>query len=98
MDALDDKTFTMVLREPYGMVLESLGKSGSSIAAIMREKYALTDPQQQVKESICSGPFVFAKDLRVPGSQSVYLKNQIYVPRSGHEPTSGFGGAKIPGV
>ena len=37
MDAVDDKTFTMVLREPYGMVLESLGKSGSSIAAIMRE-------------------------------------------------------------
>ena len=57
MKAVDDKTFTMVLREPYGMVLESLGKSGSSIAAIMREKDALTDPQQQVKESVGSGPY-----------------------------------------
>jgi peptide/nickel transport system substrate-binding protein len=54
MKAVDDKTFTMALREPYGMVLESLGKSGSSIAAIMREKEAMTDPQQQVKESIGS--------------------------------------------
>ena len=48
------------------MVLESLGKNGSSIAAIMREKEAQTDPQQQVKESIGSGPFVFAKDQWVP--------------------------------
>ncbi len=88
MQPVDDKTFTMVLREPYGMVLESLGKTGSSIAAIMREKEALTDPQQQVKESVGSGPFVFAKD---------YLKNKDYVPRA-DEPPSGFAGAKIPGV
>ena len=43
LDAVDDKTFKMVLREPYGMVLESLGKTGSSIAAIMREKDAQTE-------------------------------------------------------
>ena len=96
LDAVDDKTFRMVLREPYGMVLESLGKSGSSIAAIMREKDAQTDPQQQVKESIGSGPFIFAKDQWVPGSKAVYLKNKDYVPRT--EPPSSFAGAKIPGV
>ena len=44
LDAVDDKTFKMVLREPYGMVLELLGKSGSSIAAIMREKDAHDRP------------------------------------------------------
>ena len=82
LEAVDDKTFKMVLREPYGMVLESLGKSGSSIAAIMREKEAQTDPQQQVKESIGSGPFIFAKDQWVPGSKAVYLKNKDYVPRA----------------
>ncbi len=98
LDAVDDKTFKMVLREPYGMVLESLGKSGSSIAAIMREKEAQTDPQQQVKESIGSGPFVFAKDQWVPGSKAVYLKNKDYVPRPGNEAPSGFAGSKIPGV
>src|SRR5260221_10334717 len=97
MQPVDDKTFTMVLREPYGMVLESLGKTGSSIAAIMREKEALTDPQQQVKESVGSGPFVFAKDQWVPGSKAVYLKNKDYWPRA-DEPPSGFAGAKIPGV
>jgi peptide/nickel transport system substrate-binding protein len=86
----------MVLKEPYGMVLESLGKSGSSIAAIMREKDALTDPQQQVKESVGSGPYVFAKDLWVPGSKAIYLKNKDYIPRT--EAPSSFAGAKIPGV
>lgn len=96
LDAVDDKTFKMVLREPYGMVLESLGKSGSSIAAIMREKDAMTDPQQQVKESIGSGPYIFAKDQWVPGSKAVYLKNKDYVPRT--EAPSSFAGAKIPGV
>jgi len=96
MKAVDDKTFTMTLKEPYGMVLESLGKSGSSIAAIMREKDALTDPQTQVKESVGSGPYVFAKDQWVPGSKAVYLKNKDYQPRS--EPPSSFAGAKIPGV
>jgi peptide/nickel transport system substrate-binding protein len=69
MKAADDKTFTMTLKEPYGMVLESLGKSGSSIAAIMREKEALTDPQTQVKESIGSGPYIFAKDQWVPAAR-----------------------------
>ena len=96
LDAVDDKTFKMVLREPYGMVLESLGKSGSSIAAIMREKDAQTDPQQQVKESVGSGPYIFAKDQWVPGSKAVYLKNKDYVPRT--EAPSSFAGAKIPGV
>src|SRR5471032_574179 len=96
MKAVDDKTFTMALKEPYGMVLESLGKSGTSIAAIMREKEALTDPQTQVKESIGSGPFTFAKDQWVPGSKAVYLKNKDYIPRT--EAPSSFAGAKIPGV
>src|SRR3954467_8420389 len=96
MKAVDDKTFTMALKEPYGMVLESLGKTGSSIAAIMREKDAQTDPQQQVKESVGSGPYVFAKDLWVPGSKAVYLKNKDYQPRS--EQPSSFAGGKIPGV
>ena len=96
MEPVDDKTFTMVLKAPYGMVLESLGKTSSSIPAIMREKDALTDPQQQVKEAVGSGPYVFAKDQWVPGSKAVYLKNKDYQPRT--EAPSSFAGAKIPGV
>ena len=62
----------------------------------MREKDALTDPQQQIKEAVGSGPFNFAKDQWVPGSKAVYLKNKDYVPRN--EPPSSFAGGKVAGV
>jgi len=98
LEAVDDKTFRMVLKEPYGMVLESLGKTNSSVAVIMREQEASTDPQTQVKEAIGSGPFNFAKDQWVPGSKAVYVKNPHYVPRPGNEPASSFAGTKYAGV
>jgi peptide/nickel transport system substrate-binding protein len=79
-------------------VLESLGKTGSSIAAIMREKDAMTDPQQQVKESVGSGPYIFAKDQWVPGSKAVYLKNADYASRPSSEKAESFAGSKFPGV
>ncbi|MDF3062895.1 MAG: transporter substrate-binding protein [Microvirga sp.] len=98
LEAVDDKSFRLVLKEPYGMVLESLGKTGTSVPIIMREKEALTDPNTQVTEAIGSGPFKFAKEQWVPGSKTVYLKNADYVPRPGSEPPSAFAGGKVPKV
>ena len=98
LEAVDAKTFRMILSKPYGMVLESLGKSGTSVAVIMREQEALTDHQQQIKEAIGSGPFKFAKDEWVPGSKTVYLKNPDCVPRPGAEKASSFAGSKFAGV
>ncbi len=94
MKAVDDKTFTMVLREPYGMVLESLGKNGSSIAAIMREKDALTDPQQQVKE------FDRLRSVRLrqgpvgAGQQGGLPQEQGLRAAPGNEPPSSFAGGQ----
>jgi peptide/nickel transport system substrate-binding protein len=98
IESIDDKTFSMSLKEPYGMVLETLGKTNSSVPAIMRAQDAATDPQQQVKEAIGSGPFKFAKDQWVPGSKAVYLKNADYLPRPGSEKAQSFAGSKLPGV
>ena len=86
LEAIDDKSFRLVLKEPYSMVLESLGKSGTSVPIIMREKEALTDPNTQITEAVGSGPFKFAKEQWVPGSKTVYLKNGDYVPRPGNTP------------
>lgn len=96
MEIVDDKTFKMILKEPYGMVLETLGKTSTSVAVIMREKDAMTDPNTQIQEAVGSGPYKFAKDQWVPGSKAVYLKNADYVPRK--EKAIGFAGGKIPGV
>ena len=88
----------MTLKKPYGMVLESLGKTNSSVAIIMRAQDAATDPQQQVKEAIGSGPFKFAKDEWVPGSKAVYLRNAEYASRPNSEKAESFAGSKFPGV
>jgi peptide/nickel transport system substrate-binding protein len=96
MEIVDEKTFRLVLKEPYGLVLDTLGKTSSSVPIIMREKEALVDPNTQIQEAVGSGPFKFAKDQWVPGSKAVYLKNKDYVPRS--EPPATFAGGKIPKV
>ncbi|BBK43632.1 ABC transporter substrate-binding protein [Allostella vacuolata] len=91
--AKDDKTFEWRLKEPYGLVIDTLAKPTSSLPAVMREKEALTDPFQQVQEAIGSGPFVFKRDEWSPGSKTVYTKFQDYVPRQ--EAASGHAGGKV---
>jgi len=96
LETVDEKTFKIILKEPYGQVLATLGKTSTSVPVMMREKEAMVDPNTQVTEAIGSGPFRFAKDQWVPGSKTVYLKNADYVPRS--EPARTLAGGKIPGV
>src|SRR6185312_8868742 len=74
MTAVDAKTFTLTLKEPYGMVLESLGKPSSSVPFIMPKRIAETPPDKQISEFIGSGPFVFRKDQWRPGEKVVYEK------------------------
>ena len=78
--AKDDKTFEWRLKEPYGLVIDTLAKTGTIIPAIMREKEALTDPFQQVQEMVGSGPFTFKLDEWVPGSKTVYASFADYAP------------------
>jgi peptide/nickel transport system substrate-binding protein len=93
MDVVDDKTFTLTLKEPYGLVLDSLGKISSNTPFMMPKRLAETDAFKQVDEVIGSGPFKFVKDEWVPGSKVVYVKNTDYVPRS--EPASSAAGGKV---
>ena len=93
LTAKDDKTIVMRLSEPYGLVLESIGKISSNVPFMMPKRLAETDPFEQIPESIGSGPFKFSTDEWVPGSKVVYIKNEDYVPRS--EPPSGAAGGKV---
>jgi len=93
MTAVNDKTFTLKLKEPYGLVLDSLGKISSNTPFMMKKKYAETDAFTQVTEIVGSGPFKFVQEEWVPGSKVVYVKNEDYVPRS--EPASGAAGGKV---
>ena len=47
--AKDDKTFVWTLKEPYGLLIDMLAKTGTSIPFVMREKEAMVDPFQQIR-------------------------------------------------
>jgi peptide/nickel transport system substrate-binding protein len=91
--ARDEKTFVWTLKEPYGLLIDILAKTGTSIPFVMREKEAMVDPFQQVQDVVGSGPFVFKREEWVPGSKTVYEKFKDYVPRK--EPASGHAGGKV---
>lgn len=91
--AKDSKTFTILLKEPYGLVPFSLAKTAGLLCYVMRKKEAETDPNQKIDTVIGSGPFKFNQGETKPGTQYVYDKNTHYVPRK--EPADGFSGGKV---
>jgi peptide/nickel transport system substrate-binding protein len=80
--AVDDKTIQFRLKHPFPLLPDALGKSSSSIPAIMPERLAKTDPFTQVTEMVGSGPYKFNANDRVVGSRLVYDRFTDYVPRS----------------
>jgi peptide/nickel transport system substrate-binding protein len=95
LEVVDAKTFKLKMKEPYGLVLQSLGKPSSNVPFMMPKKTAETDPMQQIKleDVIGSGPFVFKGDEWKPGEKIVYVKNAKYKPRA--EPANGLSGGKV---
>ena len=91
LDALDDNVFILKLKEPFGLVPETLGSRG--VAFMMRTKEAETDPFTQIKTAIGSGPFIFLPDEWQTGARVAYRRNPNYRPRS--EPADGYAGGKI---
>jgi peptide/nickel transport system substrate-binding protein len=91
--AVDQKTFKLVLKEPYGLVLQSLGKPSSNVPFMMPKRVAETNPMEQISDFTGSGPFVFKRDEWKPGDKTVYVKNTKYKPRA--EPANGLSGGKV---
>jgi peptide/nickel transport system substrate-binding protein len=93
-EAVDAKTFRLILKEPYGLVLDSLSKPSSNVPFIMPKRIADTpgDKQLTVADQIGSGPYKFMADQYKPGERVVYMKNEKYVARS--EPPSALAGGK----
>jgi peptide/nickel transport system substrate-binding protein len=96
LDREDDQRFSIHLKRPFDLMLQSFAGAGIMGLHILREKEAETDPFQQIKTVVGSGPFIFDADKWVPGSRTIYRRNPDYVPRA--EPASGFSGGKSPKV
>jgi peptide/nickel transport system substrate-binding protein len=92
----DAKTFTFSMKEPYGLVIDTLGKATSNVLFMMPKRVADGDANTQLSETTGSGPFIFKREEWKPGEKAVYVKNAKYVPRA--EPPSGFAGGKVANV
>src|SRR5262245_35824920 len=93
MIALDDRTFRIVLNEPFGLMLKALAKSASVPLFIMPKRVAETPVSQQISDTTGLGPYIFKKDEWKPGEKVVYVRNPDYKPRP--EPPSGLAGGKV---
>ena len=93
IEAPDAKTIVLKLKEPYGLVLESLGKPSSLVPFMMPKRLAETPAGKAIAEQVGSGPFKFVQAEFQPGVKAVYVKNTDYVPRK--EPASWTSGGKV---
>ena len=94
--AVDAKTFELTLKEPYGLVIDSLGTTSSPTPFIMPERLAKTPGTTQLTEVMGSGPFVYTKADHRTGDRMVLKRNANYVPRA--EPADFLAGGKMPKV
>lgn len=92
IEASDAKTIKLHFKQPFGMVLEALGKPSSNPPFIMPKRVAETPASEQISDTTGSGPYIFKADEFRPGEKVVYVKNEKYIPRD--EPASGTAGGK----
>jgi peptide/nickel transport system substrate-binding protein len=94
MKARDDKTFAIILKKPFPLLLHALAKLSGGTPFIMPERIAKTDADTQIREPIGSGPFKFVASEWQPGHKVVYVKNTDYVPRA-EKPSLAAGGKVV---
>jgi peptide/nickel transport system substrate-binding protein len=92
-EAVNDRTLTLKLKEPFGLTLDTLSKTVSMPTFVMREKEANVDVNTAVTDIVGSGPYLFKKDEWVPGSKVVFTKSPTAVPRS--DAPNFYSGAKL---
>lgn len=93
---VDDKTFTIALKEPLGLLIDILAAVETPVLFIMREKDASRPATEQVTANIGSGPLKFNESLAKPGASFSYDRNEQYVSRQ--ELSDGLSGGKMVNV
>src|SRR5436190_10893499 len=94
LEAKNHRTFEFVLRGPFPLMLEVLGKPNAPLPVIMPARIAATPPDQRIPEPIGSGPFRFVKEQWRPGNTMLLERFADYVPRN-ETPDFLSGGKKV---
>ena len=92
----DANTFTLTLKESFGLVIDALARPSSYPVIVMPERLASQPTTAPLTEVMGSGPFIFKRDEWVPGNKAVFVRNPHYVGRK--EEPSGLAGNKTPKV
>jgi len=98
VDALEadgDRRIVFRLKQPFPLLLNALAQVSNSPPFIMPERLARTDPFQQVREVIGSGPFRFKRDEFNSGSMVVYERNPDYSPTPSGTPSLTAGPKRV---
>jgi peptide/nickel transport system substrate-binding protein len=94
LSAPDDQRIVFRLKKPFPHLAEALAGGTATVAFIMPERLAGTDPYKPIAEMVGSGPYRFLASEHVAGSRSVYERFSSYVPAAGQRP-SFLAGPKI---
>jgi peptide/nickel transport system substrate-binding protein len=92
IEATDERSFQIVLREPFPLMLDVLGKPNAPIPAMIPERI-LPPGDERIKEIVGSGPFSFKADAWRSGDTIVLERFARYKPRS--EKPDFLSGAKV---
>lgn len=96
LEALDAKTFKLVLSEPYGLVLDNLAKYAPVAPFMYPKRLIAAGPDTPMTEVVGSGPYKFDKQAWQPGSKIVLRRNPDYVART--EPQDVLAGSRAGGM
>ncbi|WNJ91594.1 ABC transporter substrate-binding protein [Bosea sp. 685] len=92
IEAVDERSFRIVLREAFPLMLDVLGKPNAPVPAMMPERI-LPPGDERIKEIIGSGPFKFKASAWRPGDRAVLERFEQYKPRA--EKPDFLAGAKV---
>ena len=85
-------TFRLVLKEPFPLLLDVLGKPNAPLPVMMPQKIMAEAGDGRIKTIIGSGPFRFVPARWKPGASMILERNQAYVSRP--EPADFLAGGK----
>ncbi|MBR0652482.1 ABC transporter substrate-binding protein [Roseomonas terrae] len=96
MEPVDARSFRIVLREPFGLMLQALSKPSGQPPFIMPARVAATPPATPITDPTGSGPFTLRREDWRVGDRVTYRRNAAYVPRA--EAPDGLAGGKRAGI
>lgn len=91
--AVDQRSFRLVLKEPYPMLLQLLGKTVAPWPAMLPARVVEEAGDGRIKTIIGSGPFRFVAERWRPGNSMILARFADYVPR--REPPDFTAGGKV---